>query len=144
LPCCSENQIPTPLLGHEFFDEITKSAVPIDRRALKVLKRSPLALDIYVWLTYRMSYLRRPSLIPWSALQGQFGAEYARLTDFRCRFLKALRLVLHVYPRARLRQSVRGLWLRPSPCHVRPTRQLSRDRLNRHGSTKVDGLSDCG
>ena len=105
-------------LGSEFFDEITSSAVPVDLRAVRLLKRSPLDLDIYVWLTYRMSYLRRPCLIPWQALQGQFGSDYARLTDFRCRFLKTLRFVLHVYPRARLRQSVRGLWLHPSPPHV--------------------------
>ena len=43
------------VLGNEFFDEITSSAVPVDLRAIRLLKRSPLALDIYVWLTYRMS-----------------------------------------------------------------------------------------
>ena len=55
------------LLGHEFFEEIASSAVPVDLRAIRLLKRSPLALDLYVWLTYRMSYLRRPCLIPWEA-----------------------------------------------------------------------------
>lgn len=39
--------------------------------------RSPLALDIYCWLTYRASYLRRPTEIPWTALALQFGAGYA-------------------------------------------------------------------
>jgi len=132
------------VLGSEFFDEITRSAVPVDLRALRLLKRSPLALDIYVWLTYRMSYLRRPCLIPLEALQGQFGAHYARPTDFRRRFLRALSQVLQVYAQARVSEATQGLWLRPSPCHVRPIRQLSRDRLNRQGSTRVDVLSDCG
>jgi len=106
------------VLGAEFFNEITSSAVPVDLRAIRLLKRSPLALDIYVWLTYRMSYLRKPCLIPWEALRRQFGADYTRATDFRCRFLSSLRLVLHVYVKARVRQSPRGLWLLASPPHV--------------------------
>lgn len=117
------------VLGSEFFDEITSSAVPVDLRAIRLLKRSPLALDIYLWLTYRMSYLKRPCLIPWQAVQEQFGSDYARLTDFRYRFLKTLRFVLHVYPRARLRQSARGLWLLPSPSHVQRLKGASHERV---------------
>jgi hypothetical protein len=33
------------------------TAAPIDLQALKALRGSPLALDIYSWLTDRMSYL---------------------------------------------------------------------------------------
>jgi hypothetical protein len=90
------------VLGGEFFDEITRSAVPVDQRTLRLLKRSPLAQDIYVWLTYRMSYLRRPCLIPWEALRRQFGADYARPPDFRRSFLRSLLLVLHAYPPVRV------------------------------------------
>jgi hypothetical protein len=52
-------------LSAEFYDELVAHAVPIDLRALKAFRGSLLALDIYSWLTYRMSYLRRPCLIPW-------------------------------------------------------------------------------
>lgn len=38
-------------------------AVPFDLRVLHCL-RSPLAIDIYLWLTWRMFILRRPVLIP--------------------------------------------------------------------------------
>ena len=38
----------TLTLSEEFFEEIIKSPVPIDIRALKALKRSPLALDLYI------------------------------------------------------------------------------------------------
>lgn len=99
------------VLGREFFDEITRSAVPLDLRALRLLKRSPLALDIYVWLTYRMSYLKRPCLIPWRSLQSQFGADYSRQRDFCQRFLRSLRLVLTLYPDARVQQRANGLML---------------------------------
>ena len=132
------------VLGREFFDEITSSAIPVDLRALRLLKRAPLALDIYAWLTYRMSYLRRPCLVPWNALRKQFGADYARPTDFRQRFLRSLSQVLQVYPQVRVSEAMQGLWLRPSPCHVGPTRQLYRNRLSRQGSTRVDVLSNCG
>ncbi|MGH8305788.1 MAG: replication protein RepA, partial [Steroidobacteraceae bacterium] len=55
---------------------VRTSPVPIDMRAMKALKRSPLALDIYFWLTYRLSYLRHARVIPWAALQLQFGSSY--------------------------------------------------------------------
>ena len=106
------------VLSTEFYDELVAHAVPIDLRALKALKGSPLALDIYSWLTYRMSYLRKPCLIPCEALQTQFGADYGRLRDFKRKFLRHLAEVLHVYPRARVAERPHGLLLRPSPTHL--------------------------
>lgn len=97
-------------------------AIPVDLRPLRLLKRSPLAIDIYLWLTYRMSYLQRPCLIPWEALRNQFGADYVRPRDFRQRFLGSLRRVLRVYPRARVFHAARELWLFPSRPHVARSR----------------------
>jgi hypothetical protein len=122
------------VLSQDFFDEIQKAVVPVDLRALRLLKRSPLALDMYVWLTYRMSYLRRPCFIPWEALRRQFGAGYARPGDFRRRFLRSLHLAVHAYPRARVRQTVQGLRLLPSPAHVRPSRGPRLTRASRSPS----------
>jgi hypothetical protein len=87
-------------------------------RALKALKRSPLALDIYCWLTYRMSYLRKATEIPWAALQTQFGADYSRTIDFKVNFLKHFQAVLVVYPEAKVEEGERGLLLRPSKPHI--------------------------
>jgi len=106
------------VLSSEFYDELVAHAVPIDLRALKALRGSPLALDIYSWLTYRMSYLRKPCLIPWEALQTQFGADYRRLRDFKRKFLGHLADVLQVYPAARLSERPAGVLLRPSPTHL--------------------------
>lgn len=40
--------------------------------------------DIYCWLTYRMSYLERPSEpIPWAALKRQFGCDFGRTRAFK-------------------------------------------------------------
>lgn len=106
------------LLTDPFFREITERPVPIDMRALKALKRSPLALDLYAWLTYRMSYLHKTAEIPWIALAAQFGSDYGRLRDFRSAFVSELRKVMVVYPQARVLPTDTGLRLQPSPTHI--------------------------
>lgn len=106
-------------LTERFYEEIINSPVPIDMRALKALKRSPMALDMYVWLTYRMSYLRKPTTIPWGALEAQFGADYKLTRQFKAAFLKHMRKVILVYPDARVDEGDIGLQLRPGKPHVR-------------------------
>lgn len=109
-------------LGKKFFEEAINNPVPVDMRALKALKRSPLALDIYCWLTHRMSYLRKPTEIPWAALQMQFGADYARdshgIRNFKMKFFHHLRTVLVLYPEANVEDGELGLLLKPSKPHV--------------------------
>ena len=112
----------TVTLSHDFFREIIERPVPIDMRALQALKRSPMALDIYCWLTYRLSYLKKKTEIPWAALQTQFGAGYPETPqgqwNFKYNFLKHLRSVLTVYPEAKTADSSHGLLLKPSRTHV--------------------------
>jgi hypothetical protein len=109
-------------LNPTFFREVTTYPVPIDLRALKALKRSPLALDIYCWLTYRLSYLKAARVIPWPALQMQFGSGYPDdgqgLRNFRKAFLRELKKVRVVYPNAKTAPSENGLELRPSRTHI--------------------------
>lgn len=105
-------------ITQEFYKEIIANPAPIDLRALKALKQSPMALDIYCWLTYRMSYLSRQTVIPWEALQMQFGSEYGRTRDFKEAFIGHLKAVCVVYPKARVEVLEQGLKLMPSPTHV--------------------------
>ena len=109
-------------LSPSFFEEVTERPVPVDMAALKALKRSPLALDAYFWLTYRMSYLSKPSVIPWPLLQAQFGGDYAEGSqgqrNFKKFFIKQLKNVLKVYDTARVSTLPNGLLLKPSPPHV--------------------------
>jgi hypothetical protein len=105
-------------LNAKFFQEITERPIPIDLRALKALKRSPMALDIYSWLTYRMSYLHKQTCIPWKALEMQFGAEYTRTRDFKAKFLEQLKKVLVMYPEAKVENGLKGLILKPSKTHI--------------------------
>ena len=109
-------------LSRDFFDELISAPVPIDMRALKALKRSPMALDIYNWLTYRMSYLKKPAVIPWRVLQLQFGADYGNTRqgkyDFKRAFIKHLKSVVVIYPEAKAKPLDTGLELKPSKPHV--------------------------
>lgn len=105
-------------LSPGFCEAVCQKPVPVDLRVLKTL-RSPMALDLYCWLTYRNSYLSKPTRVPWSALASQFGADYRDRRDFKKRFLRAMRQVLVLYPSARVEQVRGGLKLKPSPSHVR-------------------------
>jgi hypothetical protein len=115
----------TVRLGEDFFNEVVANPIPIDLRAVRALKQSPMALDIYFWLTHRMSYLRRTNArdIPWEALQLQFGAGYPTtrkgVQNFRQQFVGQMRKVLAVYPQAKVEDSSTGLILKPSPSHIR-------------------------
>lgn len=112
----------TVTLGEEFFKEAIMSPIPVDMRALKALRRSPMALDIYCWLTYRMSYLKAQTSIPWGALQVQFGSDYASNTqgtrDFKRAFLRELKKVGMIYPEAKMDNQPNTLILKPSKPHV--------------------------
>ncbi len=104
-------------LSPQFFRDIVEHPVPVDLRVLRVL-RSPLALDIYCWLTYRASYLLQQTEIPWSALALQFGASYDNLKHFRAAFLKHAQAVIKLYPAARLSEGAIGLILSPTVPHI--------------------------
>ena len=109
-------------LSRDFYDEITSYPVPIDMRVLKALKRSPMALDIYCWLTYRVSYLKHSTQIPWIALKMQFGSSYQDgnqgLRDFKKAFLRELRKVKQFYTLVNVGEGEFGLILNPSLRHI--------------------------
>lgn len=114
----------TVTLSEQFFNEVVDRPIPIDMRAIKALKRSPMALDIYNWLTYRMSYLKRPTVIPWAGVAMMLGSNYAVLRQFKAAFLQELRKVLVVYPQVKAEALDDGLLIRPSPTHI-PMRKAS-------------------
>lgn len=97
----------TILLTEPFFREITNRPVPFDMRVVQVIRektQSPLALDLYLWLNYRMKYLTRPTDIPWAKLQLQFGANYADTRqgrhEFKREFLKQMEVVRVAFRKA--------------------------------------------
>ena len=68
-------------LGEDFFNEIIRCPIPIDLNTLRAMKRSPLGLDLYLWLTYRTFGLKRPLRLTWPLLYRQFGVDPSRSND---------------------------------------------------------------
>src|SRR4051794_15814400 len=108
-------------LSLDYYDSLTRFAVPLDERAIAALAHSAMALDIYCWLAQRLHRIPegKSQLVPWTSLQEQFGQEYARLRKFREFFLAILPQVHGAYPDAKLEIDKRGLSLWTSPPPVR-------------------------
>jgi hypothetical protein len=109
-------------LSQRFFEQLVEAPVPLDLRAIKALKRSPLSLDLYAWATRRVSYLKRPLRIPWPTFQLSFGAGYAETPQGRSRFranaIEALGRVKVVYPQLKIEVQRDGVLLYPSLTNV--------------------------
>jgi hypothetical protein len=101
------------VLSHEFYTEIIAHPVPLDTRILRALRKSPFAIDLYTWLTYRVSYLQSETVIPWEMLKEQFGADYAELKTFKFYLIKHLKSILALYP-VKVSATEKGLKLLPS------------------------------
>ena len=91
-------------LGEELFEEIIRNPVPIEMHTLKTLKRSPLGLDLYLWLTYRVFSLEKPLALPWKRLYRQFGSDPGKaedrfvVRDFRTECLRELAKIKTAWP----------------------------------------------
>lgn len=116
----------TVVLSQKFYDEFS-NGVPIDMRALRALKASPFELDLYCWLTYRFFTLHKRTVVPWEALQVQFGTETVCSRKFKWKLRDALKSVLSVYPDAKVDPTQdAGLVLLPSKTSVSRLIAMSR------------------
>jgi hypothetical protein len=103
-------------LGDKFFQAITAAPVPVDVRALKALKSSPLALDLYAWLTheaYRAHKSGKGRFVAWPLLMEQLGAEYSTKKNFSAKARATLRKVATVYPALKLGSLRAGVRIEP-------------------------------
>jgi len=111
--------VETARLSEIFFQQLRKHAVPLDEAAIRHIRNSSMALDVYCWLAYRLHSLLGPKPITWAALAGQFGAGIKLHKHFKPAFLENLALAQAVYRDARVEVTEAGLLLHPSPPPVR-------------------------
>lgn len=120
-------------ISEAFFNEVMAGSVPLKMKAYRRLSKSPLAMDIYAWLVYRLFVLgrsaRQTATIPWPRLQGQFGADYngpgnQGQHSFKKNFKLQLDKVFVQYPEASnlVADSLDGrhLTLRAGQAHIDP------------------------
>ena len=113
-------------LGHEFFQDILRHPFPLDMNMLRMLRRSPLGLDLYTWLTYRTFSLNRPLPLSWKKLYRQFGVDPARANDnrtvqaFRTDCLRELVKIKAAWPGLNYKTAKGVLVLAPSTPAIAP------------------------
>ena len=116
-------------LGEDFFNEIINHPVPIDMNTLTALKRSPLGLDLYLWLVYRTFTLRASLRLSWPTLYRQFGVDPSRASDrvtvdnFRKDCLRELKKVKTAWPELNYATAKGVLILLPSTPAIVPLNQ---------------------
>ena len=116
-------------LGEDFFNEIIQHPVPIEMNTLTALKRSPLGLDLYLWLVYRTFTLKSPLRLSWRQVYRQFGvapdtaSDHRTVQDFRRKVLRELKKIKIAWPGLNY-ATVRGfLVLYPSTPVIAPADQ---------------------
>jgi hypothetical protein len=109
-------------LTQDFFEELIERPIPIDFHHMAALRRSSMALDVYVWLCYRIKGLRSPLTVRWEALKVQFGIEYKQTPRFKFAFKENLRHVLGVWPEFRIEETEVGITLKPSQVPIKEKR----------------------
>ena len=116
-------------LGAKFFQEIISHPVPLNMNTLNALKRSPLGLDLYLWLVYRTFALRAPLRLTWRLLYGQFGADPDKASDkfivrnFRTKCLRELKKIKLAWPGLNYSTAKGVLILQPSTPAIAPVGQ---------------------
>lgn len=126
-------------LGEEFYKAVTAHPVPVNMDALQALKKSPLALDLYAWLThqaFRASSSKRSRRISWKALHEQLGADYADVQNFRRKAIDAIRKIESVYPGLQLETIEGGLSVKPSSLAI-PSKTLKTGNSVASSATKT-------
>ena len=107
------------MLDADFFEQLRRHPVPLQDAAIHQLKDSSAALDIYVWLAYRLHHLERYTPIGWRDLHQQFGSSYRNIWQFKPKFLQALAEAVSAYPEARVDVEDTHITLHPSPPPVK-------------------------
>ena len=111
-------------LGEQFYEAITSSPMPADMNALKLLKNSPLKLDLYAWAVskaYKTWKTHKSQFVPWKSLMLQLGADYNDVDNFKKKAKKALKVVQCAYPQLKLEDVDGGVNVLPTPPAIRPT-----------------------
>ena len=117
-------------LGEEFFKEIIAHPIPLDMRILKVMKRSSLGLDLYMWLSYKTHSLytnaRKPEQLTWQRIYRQFGPNPDKaddkhvVNDFRKEVLRELTKLKACWPTLALDTPIGCLEIRPCKPSIDP------------------------
>jgi hypothetical protein len=112
------------VLTEGFFEHLRRHAVPLNEHAIRQLRESPTALDLYTWLAYRLPRIgnKRPVSLSWQQLAVHFGNDGHNIRKFRQTVRDAWeRQVSAVYPEARAEFDSTVIRLHSSPAPLQQT-----------------------
>lgn len=103
-------------MSEAFYSHLVDHAVPLNEVAIRELKGTPTALDLYTYLAYRLPRINaaKAQTISWDQLAKHLGNE-ADSKRFRQTVRETMQLVSAVYPNANVDVSGRKVVLHPSP-----------------------------
>ena len=101
-------------LNYDFYHEITNNAVPLDLRVISVLKNSPLGLDLYMFISWRVYKINKPVFISWENLQQQLGGQYHNLKEFARDCRTHIKRIQAIHPDLNINFIKGRLCLKPS------------------------------
>lgn len=142
------------VLGEKFFEAILAAPVPFDFKAIRALKRSPLAFDLYCWICWRTNRMKEGQTVTigWNQIHNQMGADYKAIRQFRAHLKEALVKVEAVHPALEYDVTQRGLVLHGIASSKQPIKpafkspRLSTDRERKHpwdlSATELIALDD--
>ncbi|HRJ34235.1 MAG TPA: replication protein RepA [Fimbriimonadaceae bacterium] len=106
-------------LSETFYEAIIASPVPILLDHLKQLRRSPLAIDFYIWVSYRLFTLNAQKKdvlrLPVPVLKAQLGSSFERSRDFVKHMNEAIEKVRGVFPHLQCELTRNGFTLFKGP-----------------------------
>lgn len=105
----------TVILEETFYQSLIEHPLPVREAAISSLSGRSVAIDVYIWLSYRLYQLKRATPISWAALMAQFGYNYNDLRNFKTEFKGPLQLALAAYEGAKVEIAPAGVILYPSP-----------------------------
>lgn len=101
-------------LDDGFLRSLREHPVPVREEAIRVIGARSMAIDIYIWLAYRLHILVKPTPISWLSIHTQFGGGFKHVRQFKPTFMDSLGMALAVYPEAHVDADGDGLTLYPS------------------------------
>ncbi len=108
----------TVVLDEVFYESLVRHPLPVRESAIRAMSGRSMAIDLYIWLAYRLHHLTRATRVPWPAVYRQFGAGFALQRQFKVHAREALALALAAYPEAQVKVDDEALTLLPSPAPV--------------------------
>lgn len=124
------------ILGEKFYDAILAAPVPFDFKAVRALKRSPLAFDLYCWICWRTNRMQEGQVVTigWNQIHNQLGADYKAIRQFRAHLKEAMIKVEAVHPGLVYDITPRGLALHglsPAKQPIKPALRAARLSVER-------------